>query len=307
LVHDCHTSHEPPRSDRRSPLSRLSPASRGGASCSKKTVSLEEVEDRGTHAPGPVSGNRGRHLRTPPTQTGGSAAGAGLRRTPQPGRHDRCEAPRQPLWVTHTHQAGRRRCRGAARGTKMAGRGASRQSRHRRLPRFSSDAVPHRLAKCSRARRGGVGDAGGIEPACTDAPDGARPRGERKDALDTVALRRSRAQVVASIAAAAAASVGVKPQAEAPHSAPVAPRNALRRRLRKTTVSSTSSLCRRRRRLLRGCQAAGRGIRRRLRRATRFVGAFAAAPAEHARALSAIDPCCRHELAQLGSMSAASP
>jgi hypothetical protein len=39
----------------------------------------------------------------------------------------------------------------------------------------------------TRARRGGVGDAGGIEPACTDAPDGARPRGERKDALDTVA------------------------------------------------------------------------------------------------------------------------
>jgi hypothetical protein len=79
------------------------------------------------------------------------------------------------------------------------------------------------------------------------------------------------------------------------------------RHRRKTTVSSTSSLCRRRRRLLRGCQAAGRGIRRRLRRATRFVGAFAAAPAEHARALSAIDPCCRHELAQLGSMSAAPP
>ena len=32
-----------------------------------------------------------------------------------------------------------------------------------------------------------VGDAGGIEPACTHAPDGARPHGERKDALDTVA------------------------------------------------------------------------------------------------------------------------
>ena len=79
------------------------------------------------------------------------------------------------------------------------------------------------------------------------------------------------------------------------------------RHRRKTTVSSTSSLCRRRRRLLRGCQAAGRGIRRRLRRATRFVGAFAAAPAQHARALSAIDPCCRHELAQLGNMSAAPP
>jgi hypothetical protein len=28
---------------------------------------------------------------------------------------------------------------------------------------------------CFRARRGGVEDAGGIEPACTDAPDGARP------------------------------------------------------------------------------------------------------------------------------------
>ena len=46
-------------------------------------------------------------------------------------------------------------------------------------------------------------------------------------------------------------------------------------------------------------------IRRRLRRATRCVGAFAAAPAQHARALSAIDPCCGHELARLGSPSAA--
>jgi hypothetical protein len=39
-------------------------------------------------------------------------------------------------------------------------------------------------------------------------------------------------------------------------------------------------------------------IRRRLRRATRCVGAFAAAPAQHARALSAIDSCCGHELAR---------
>ncbi len=43
---------------------------------------------------------------------------------------------------------------------------------------------------------------------------------------------------MASIAAAAAASVGVKPQAEAPHSAPVAPRNALRRRLRRRTCTA---------------------------------------------------------------------
>ena len=32
---------------------------------------------------------------------------------------------------------------------------------------------------------------GGIEPACTDAPDGAPPNGECKDALDTVAHRRN--------------------------------------------------------------------------------------------------------------------
>jgi hypothetical protein len=121
----------------------------------------------------------------------------------------------------------------------MAGRGAWR---HRRLPRFCSDDIALQCADasfCHRARRGGVGDAGGIKPACTDAPDGARPRGERKDALDTVALRRCRAQVVASIAAAAAtASVGVKPKAEAPHSAPVAPRNARRRRLRRRTCTA---------------------------------------------------------------------
>ena len=72
---------------------------------------------------------------------------------------------------------------------------------------------------CYRARRRGVGDAGGIEPACTHAPDGARPHGVRKDAL-------CRAQVASVAAGAAAASLGVKPQAEAPHSAPVAPRGA---------------------------------------------------------------------------------
>ena len=60
-------------------------------------------------------------------------------------------------------------------------------------------SVPYMLHRCEAASVGyahrttqaggddGVGDAGGIEPVCTDAPDGARPRGERKDALDTVA------------------------------------------------------------------------------------------------------------------------
>ena len=62
----------------------------------------------------------------------------------------------------------------------MAGRGAWKKSRHRRLPRFCSDAVSHIALQCAdasfcyRARRG-VGDAGGIEPACNDAPDGAPP------------------------------------------------------------------------------------------------------------------------------------
>jgi hypothetical protein len=58
--------------------------------------------------------------------------------------------------------------------------------------------------------RRAAADAGGIEPVCTDAPDGARPRGERKDALDTVALRRCRAQVASIAAVAAAAALGVK-------------------------------------------------------------------------------------------------
>jgi hypothetical protein len=125
------------------------------------------------------------------------------------------------------------RWRGAARGDNrafVASPGSARMPSHIALQ--CADA-----SFCYRARRGGVGDAGGIEPACTDAPDGARPRGERKDALDTVALRRCRAQV-ASIAAVAAAALGVKPQAEAPHSAPVAPRNALRRRLRRRTCTA---------------------------------------------------------------------
>ena len=138
-----------------------------------------------------------------------------------------------------------------------------------------SDAVPHRLditcnastLPCYRARRGGVGDVGGIEPACTAAPDGARPRGERKDALDTVALRRCRAQV-ASIAAAAAASVGVKPQAEAPHSAPVAPRNALRRRLRRRTCTARARAPRHRS-VLRGHELAQLRVRAQLLRSAR--------------------------------------
>ena len=60
---------------------------------------------------------------------------------------------RQPLWVTHTHQAG------GDDGVGDMDHGWRRR-RHR---------------TCVKG------------PACTHAPDGARPHGERKDALDTVA------------------------------------------------------------------------------------------------------------------------
>jgi hypothetical protein len=127
----------------------------------------------------------------------------------------------------------------------MAERGAWRlDGGGRRVETIAPSSPPPVLLGCRPTSPCNVGDAGGIEPACTDAPDGARPRGERKDALDTVACR---AQVVASIAAAAAAAVGVKPQAEAPHSAPVAPRGALRRRLRRRTCTARAralSACR---------------------------------------------------------------
>ena len=144
------------------------------------------------------------------------AQACGARRSAQPRRH-RCEAAAS---VGYAHAPG-----GEAT---MAGRGAWRlDGGARRVETIAPSSPPPVLLgrrptspcnaptlPCHRARRGGVGDAGGIEPACTDAPDGARPRGERKDALDTVALRRCRAQVVASIviaAAAASSSLGVKP------------------------------------------------------------------------------------------------
>jgi hypothetical protein len=76
--------------------------------------------------------------------------------------------------------------------------------------------------------------------------------------------------VVASIAAAAAAasSVGVKPQAEAPHSAPVAPRNALRRRLRRRTCTGRARAPRHRS-VLRGHELARLIVRAQLLRSAR--------------------------------------
>jgi hypothetical protein len=75
---------------------------------------------------------------------------------------------------------------------------------------------------------------------------------------------------VASIAAAAAtaASVGVKPQDEAPHSAPVAPRNALRRRLRRRTCTARARAPRHRS-VLRGHELARMRVRAQLLRSAR--------------------------------------
>jgi hypothetical protein len=88
-----------------------------------------------------------RKPRTPPTDASHAAGrvGCGARRS-----RAGIGARQQPLWVTHTHQAGTTMAGRAARGHEMAGRGAWRQSHHRRLPRFCSDAVPHRLAMRQR-------------------------------------------------------------------------------------------------------------------------------------------------------------
>ena len=146
----------------------------------------------------------------------------------------------------------------------MAGRGAWRQSHHRRLPRFCSDAVPHRPCNAptlpvATVPVGALEDAGGIEPACTDAPDGAPPPVGNAKTHSTPSHDDG---------------VEHKWWLPSPPPPPPPPPWASSRRPR-------------------------HHIRRRLRRATRCVGAFAAAPAQHARALRAIDPCCGHELARL--------
>jgi hypothetical protein len=81
------------------------------------------------------------------------------------------------------------------------------------------------------------------------------------------------------------------------------------RHRRMTTVSSTSSFRRRLcRRLLRGCQAAGRGTTLNADRAARRAASAPSPPQQHStRALSAIGPCCGHKLARPWSPSASPP
>jgi hypothetical protein len=139
----------------------------------------------------------------------------------------------------------------------MAGRGAWRQSRHRRLPRFCSGAVSHIALPCASASL----------PPC---PSGRRWR-RRRHRTCVHRGARWRASPVGNAKTHSTPShddgVEHKWWLPSPPPPPPPPPWASSRRPRYH-------------------------IRRRLRRATRCVGAFAAAPAQHARALRAIDPCC---------------
>ena len=208
--------------------------------------------------PDPVSGHRGRHLRTPPTQPRAGRVGDG--------RRHRCEAAS----VGYAHAPG-----GEAT---MAGRGAWRlDGGARRVETMAPsspppvlDAVPHRLAMRRRF--------------LATVPVGA--------VLETSAASNLRAptrpMVRAPVGNAKTHSTlshydGVEHK-WLPSPPPPSPPWASNRRPR-------------------------HHIRRRLRRAARCVGAFAAAPpAQHARALSAIGRSQRgHELARLGRPSASPP
>ena len=145
----------------------------------------------------------------------------------------------------------------------MARRGAWRQWRHRRLPRFCSDAVPHRLAMRRRF-------------LLLPCPSGRRWRRRRHG---TCVHRRARwrASPVGNAKTHSTPSHddGVEHKWWLPSPPPPPP-------LLPPWASS-----RRPRHL----------IRRRLRHATRCVGVFAAAPAQDARALRAI-VLRGHELAR---------
>ncbi|KOO27465.1 hypothetical protein Ctob_003185, partial [Chrysochromulina tobinii] len=105
--------------------------------------------------PVPVSGNRGRHLRTPPTQPGGSAAGAGLRRTRS---RAGIGARQQPLRGGDDCGARRveTRRRGAARGDNraiVASPDSARMPSNIALPCASASLLPCPSGRRWRRRR----------------------------------------------------------------------------------------------------------------------------------------------------------
>ena len=219
--------------------------------------------------PDPVSRNRGRHLRTPPTQPVGSAAGAA------PAAH----AAAAPASVRGSSLCGlRTRTRrggddGEARRVETRWRGAARGDNRAIVASPGSARMPSPTSPCNAPTL----------PFAT-VPVGA--------ALETPAASNLRAptrpMARAPVGNAKTHSTpshydGVEHKwwLPSPPPPPPPPPWASSRRPR-------------------------HHIRRRLRRATRCVGAFAAAPAQHARALSAIVLRARAG-PQLGNPSAAPP
>ena len=111
-----------------------------------------------TH-PDPVSGNRGRHLRTPPRQPGGSAAGAGLRKGPAahaaagPASMRGSLSAEPPCPSARRWRRRRRRTCVHRRTTDAPDgapppRGTQRRTRHRRMTTVSSTS-----SFCRRRRR----------------------------------------------------------------------------------------------------------------------------------------------------------
>jgi hypothetical protein len=182
-----------------------------------------------------------------PRSPGGSAAGEGLRRTPQPRRH-RCEARLCGL-RTRTRRGGDD---GGARRVETRWRGAARGDNRAIVASPGSARMPSHIAL--------------QWASLLPCPSGRRWRRRRHRTWEH---RRARWR------------------------APPWGTQRRTRHRRMTTVSSTSSFRRRRHRLLRGCQAAGRGTTFGAGCAARRAASAPSPPHLHStRALSAIDPCC---------------
>jgi hypothetical protein len=217
-------------------------------------AALAIEEARGTHAPGPGQ----RKPRTPPTDASHAAGRVGGGRSSCGARRSRAGigARQQPLWVTHTHQAGRRRWQGARR-VETRWPGAARGDNRAIVASPGSARMPSPTSPCNALTL----------PFAT-VPVGAAL--ETPAASNCVQRRaRWRASPVGNAKTHSTPSHddGVEHKWWLPSPPPPPPPWASSRRPR-------------------------HHIRRRLRRAARCVGAFAAAPAQDARALRAIDPCC---------------
>jgi hypothetical protein len=129
-------------------------------------------------APGPGQ----RKPRTPPTDASHAAGRVGGRRRPAAERRTAGPASVRGSLCglrTRTRRGGND---GGARRVETRWRGAARRDNRAIVASPSYSRTPSHIALqcadascCYRARRSGVGDAGGIEPACADAPDGAPP------------------------------------------------------------------------------------------------------------------------------------